>query len=310
MFEVNSQNVERENFDTQNIFDPSQILLPPMSKWLERTIVLDLDNTLVNATLSRPSKYDFTISVEHSDEKTLTYYVQRRFGINLLFFYLKIYKYEIIIFTSASKEYTDAILKGFNMDGGVDHCLYRDSCSSVLGRWVKDLRKLGRDMKKVFLADDCPDSYQLHPENGFLVKPFLGSSHDRELMRVVDVARRAAQCEDVREALIHCSEIERVTAGKQERENVTPREQESEGSKKGVDMAQPTDRERESPEVGVCRNQSKGKVKQYSKLGVGRFQPKELASKNSKDSKNMAKFKEKKGVILKAAGKRVQRREQ
>ncbi|GLJ15180.1 hypothetical protein SUGI_0248180 [Cryptomeria japonica] len=74
-------------------------------------------------------------------------------------------------------------------------------------------------------------------------------------------------------------------------------------------MAHPRDRERETPEVSVCRNQPKAKVKKYSILGGGRFYPKELASKNSKDSNNMAKCKEKKGVILKAAGQRVQRRE-
>ncbi|GLJ15181.1 hypothetical protein SUGI_0248190 [Cryptomeria japonica] len=153
-----------------------------MSKWHERTTVLDLDNTLINAMLSRPPKYDFTISVQHNDEKTLTYYVKRRFGMNLLFFYLKIYIYEMIIFTSARKKYTD---------GGADHCLYSDSCSLVLGRCVKDLRKLGRDMKKVFMTDDCPHCYQLQQENGVLLKPFLVSPHDRELMRVVDVARKA-----------------------------------------------------------------------------------------------------------------------
>jgi TFIIF-interacting CTD phosphatase-like protein len=43
--------------------------------------------------------------------------------------------------------------------------LFRESCVYHGGNYVKDLNKLGRDLKKIVIVDNSPASYIFHPEN-------------------------------------------------------------------------------------------------------------------------------------------------
>ena len=69
-------------------------------KW--KTMVLDLENTLVYSSSAVIPQYDYTISVrghqEHSAPSTITYYVQKRPAIDLLMAELVRNNYGMIIF--------------------------------------------------------------------------------------------------------------------------------------------------------------------------------------------------------------------
>lgn len=43
--------------------------------------------------------------------------------------------------------------------------LFRESCVFHQGCYVKDLSRLGRDLRKTLILDNSPASYIFHPEN-------------------------------------------------------------------------------------------------------------------------------------------------
>jgi import inner membrane translocase subunit TIM50 len=46
---------------------------------------------------------------------------------------------------------------------------------------LKDLNKLGRDIKKVCIIDNDKNNFKLHEDNGIEIKEFLGEQDDKEL---------------------------------------------------------------------------------------------------------------------------------
>ena len=69
--------------------------------------------------------------------------------------------YEIVLWTAARKDYTDWILGGVDMNKNISYRLYRQHC--FIGRipgnknnfkTTKDLRLIGRDIKKTIIIDN------------------------------------------------------------------------------------------------------------------------------------------------------------
>ena len=56
--------------------------------------------------------------------------------------------------------------------------LYRQHTTKIGNTFIKDLAKLGRDLKKVIIIDNCSDNYSLQPKNGINVIDFLGNEDD------------------------------------------------------------------------------------------------------------------------------------
>ena len=52
--------------------------------------------------------------------------------------------------------------------------------------YVKDLKRLGRDLKKIVLVDNSPVCYSLQPENGIPIKSWYGDKTDTELYKLTD----------------------------------------------------------------------------------------------------------------------------
>jgi carboxy-terminal domain RNA polymerase II polypeptide A small phosphatase len=159
-----------------------QDCLLPRKNDRKPTLVLDLDQTLVYSTFEVPRSYDFTVKVSGSPNSTI-YVKTRPFAVE---FIKKISsKFEIVIFTAAKKEYAQAVVKEIDKSGCISHILYRESCTLYNGKYIKDLSKLGRSLNNVLLVDDIPYSYQLQPQNGIHIPPYVGEADDAlfELMR-------------------------------------------------------------------------------------------------------------------------------
>ena len=92
--------------------------------------------------------------------------------------------YEIISFTKLSKEYSDIIIKEIEGDKKLfDYNLYREHCSLIGRNFIKDISRIGRDMKKVIMVDDSQENLNIHINNGILICPY--NEEDDEEDRVL-----------------------------------------------------------------------------------------------------------------------------
>ncbi|XP_010441680.1 PREDICTED: CTD nuclear envelope phosphatase 1-like [Camelina sativa] len=168
----------------------------------KKTIVLDLDETLVHSSMEKPDvPYDFVINPK-IDGQMLTFYVIKRPGVDE--FLKKIgEQYQIVVFTAGLREYASLVLDKLDPDRGViSRSFYRDACSEIDGRLVKDLGFVLRDMRRVVIVDDNPNSYALQPENAFPIKPFSDDLGDAELEKLGEFLNGdCVKVEDMRVAL-------------------------------------------------------------------------------------------------------------
>ena len=75
-----------------------------------------------------------------------------------------------MIFTAAVKDYADWIIDRLDEKKVISYRLYRCSTTKQNGVFLKDLKKLGRDLKKTIIVDNNPENFLLQPENGIYIK--------------------------------------------------------------------------------------------------------------------------------------------
>ncbi|MBA0626912.1 hypothetical protein Godav_004492 [Gossypium davidsonii] len=177
-------------------------LLPPLASYKTRTIVLDLDETLVHSCPDPPPKtYDFMIKPSIYGLR-MNFYVLKRPGVDEFLEAIS-KKYEVVVFTAGLEPYASLLLDILDPKGLISHRLYRDSCKQLgQGRFIKDLSKIGRDLKQVVIVDDNPKSYTLQPANAIPIKRFEDDIKDRELEKLmVFFERNLDGFKDMRDAV-------------------------------------------------------------------------------------------------------------
>ena len=174
-----------------------QILLPPQTS-NKKTLVLDLDETLVHSqfmTFSEPSDVVIKIEIENEIHDI---HVMVRPGVKE--FLEKMEKlYEIVIFTASVSKYADPLLDIIDKKGYCPFRLFREHCSLINATFVKDLQRLGRDLKNIIIVDNSPLSYSLHPENGLPILTWFEDKTDRELYTIIPVLVFLSTVPDVRD---------------------------------------------------------------------------------------------------------------
>ena len=173
-------------------------LVPPLSHPQKKTLVLDLDETLVHSQFqpfSVPS--DVTLEIELEGE-THEIHVLIRPGVQE--FLENMSKlYEIIIFTASVSKYAAPLLDILDPKKFCNFRLYREHCTSINSCFVKELRRLGRDLKNIIIVDNSPMSYALNPENGLPIPTWFDDKSDRELYNLSSVLEFLSFVPDVRE---------------------------------------------------------------------------------------------------------------
>ncbi|XP_020232353.1 probable C-terminal domain small phosphatase [Cajanus cajan] len=184
------------------VFDGGDAPLLPPSLSLRRTVFLDLDETLVHSQLSpAPERFDFIVRPV-IDGVPMDFYVLKRPGVDEFLESLAA-KYEVVVFTAALKEYASMVLDRLDWKRFISHRLYRDSCRNVDGKLVKDLSEMGRDLTRVVIVDDNPNSFSRQPENAILIRPFVDDVFDRELWKLRNFFDGSDCCHDMRDAVKH-----------------------------------------------------------------------------------------------------------
>lgn len=85
-------------------------------------------------------------------------------------------KYELILYTSAKKNYADLAIEML-IDPEMKyfkHILYRDSCLKLDGKYLKDIARLSQDRKidSIFLIEADFEQAKMYPKNTIYV-PFI-----------------------------------------------------------------------------------------------------------------------------------------
>lgn len=160
--------------------------LPPLKFRSQKTVFLDLDETLIHTVSATPrSNYDFIVERLVKGERRVYYVLKRPFVDEFLQF-LSEKNFQIVIFTAGYEKHVSPVLDKLDPKGLIAHRLYQDSCKILNGKLVKDISCFGRDLNRVVIIDDKPRFCRLQPENAILIKPFIDDLEDDELNKLMN----------------------------------------------------------------------------------------------------------------------------
>ena len=188
IFYNNILNTDVELYEyKKNRIHPPYITTPSEKKY---TLVLDLNNTLIN--------YNKNISSNDN------IFILRPGLLSFLNTLKPIY--ELISFTNESKEMSDKYLKEIETNKKYfDFNLYKEHNILIGRNLVKDISKIGRDMKKIIIVDKLYENIKATPHNGILIKPYFGEKDQSdtvlfELKKLLILVHKMGY-EDIRTAI-------------------------------------------------------------------------------------------------------------
>lgn len=173
----------------------SQVISPSAYSKLhpKKTLVLDLDETLVHASKISVAKPDFVVKL--SD--TSRYYVLKRPGLDD--FLERMSKlYDLVIYTSSEKEYATRIIDKIDPQHLIRTVLHRDHCTLTSYGLDKDLLLLGKDLAGVIFIDNLEENFRLQKDNGLKILDFYSSRKDDELKKLIPFLEYMVDIPDVR----------------------------------------------------------------------------------------------------------------
>ena len=121
------------------------------------TLVLDMDETLV-----------------HFDPRRRNF-ITRPHVLNFLKEISQ--QWEVVVFTAGLKDYADWILNDLDPNRYISRRLYRDSCTFRRGSYLKDLKKVGRNLSRCVIVDNLPENFSLQRDNGIGIKSWFADNN-------------------------------------------------------------------------------------------------------------------------------------
>ena len=131
----------------------------PKNKIGKKTLVLDLDETLVRSQFTAPPKYDLKLPV-CMENRIYEVFVAVRPGTED--FLIEMAKhYELVIFTASLSKYANPLMDILDPEGLCTGRLFREHCEFRDKVFMKNMATLGRRIEDVILIDNSPNSYKL-----------------------------------------------------------------------------------------------------------------------------------------------------
>ena len=162
----------------------------------KKTLVLDLDETLVHSSFIPFEKNDLILNVNF-DGVFYNIYVLVRPGAEQFIKEMGKY-YEIVTFTASIESYASPLLDLLDKENNVQYRLYRDHCNFVNGVFIKDLKRLNRSLKDIIILDNSPMAYAFDVDNGLPILSWFDNRDDKELIRVQQILKFLSYVDDVR----------------------------------------------------------------------------------------------------------------
>ncbi|KAJ3155331.1 Nuclear envelope morphology protein 1 [Geranomyces michiganensis] len=173
---------------------------PTAHRLPRKTLVLDLDETLIHSTSRGARNYHHMVEVL-VERHVFLYYVYKRPYCDL--FLKKVCEwYKVVIFTASMPEYADPVIDW--LDPGRNlfaERYFRQSCMYRNGLYVKDLSIIEPDLARVCLVDNSPISYQWNEDNGIPIETWQTDTSDEALLDMLPFLDALRYVEDVRHIL-------------------------------------------------------------------------------------------------------------
>jgi len=74
----------------------------------------------------------------------------------------------------------------------VQHRLYRQHADQTGPVFVKDLSRLGRDLKRTIIVDNVAQNFQRQPENGIHIRSWFDDQEDQALYELGPILQQIA----------------------------------------------------------------------------------------------------------------------
>jgi Dullard-like phosphatase family protein len=155
----------------------------------QKTLVIDLDETLVHSYFEKEPPYNPDISYD-IEIAGITIHISTLIRPGTYQFLEKLSNiYEIVIFTASLSQYAIPLLNKIDKNNYCKYKLFREHCYTFDNKgnpgYVKDLSKLNRDLNNIIIIDNNPDCYFLNKENGIPIKTWLNDKNDKELLKLL-----------------------------------------------------------------------------------------------------------------------------
>ena len=198
---IQPMNPHKSSFTPTNhssIYQEDTFLLPQKSPEFtdKKTLILDLDETLVHSSFTPFEKNDIVLNVDFDGIMYNIYVLVRPGAKN---FIKNISKYfEVVTFTASLSNYASPLLDLLDSEHNIKYRLYREHCTFLNGIYIKDLKRLNRNLKDLIIVDNSPLAYAFHSENGLPIKTWYDDPNDVELIKISKLLEFLSKAKDVR----------------------------------------------------------------------------------------------------------------
>ncbi|CAD8059513.1 unnamed protein product [Paramecium sonneborni] len=166
----------------------------------DKTLVLDLDETLIHSCAPRENPQVYVTAVGDYGEEA-------KIGVNIrpyttLFLQQLSQYYTIYIYTASSQAYASAIINYLDPTKQyISGIMTRNNCMETKnGFFIKDLRLIGnKELKDILIVDNLAHSFGFQIENGIPILEWHQDQNDQELKYLLDYLIEAVKYHDLRE---------------------------------------------------------------------------------------------------------------
>ncbi|KIH88065.1 NIF domain protein [Sporothrix brasiliensis 5110] len=194
---------------------PSFLNIEPQDKSHQKTLILDLDETLIHS-MSKGGRMSTGHMVEvrlnttfvgiggqpsAGPQHPILYYVHKRPYCDE--FLRRVCKwYNLVVFTASVQEYADPVIDWLESERKFFSArYYRQHCTFRHGAFIKDLSAVEPDLSKVMILDNSPLSYMFHQDNAIPIQGWISDHTDNDLLHLVPLLEGLQYVSDVRALL-------------------------------------------------------------------------------------------------------------
>lgn len=164
-----------------------------------KSLVLDLDETLVHSQFRLTEHCDLRLVVR-VDQFPTVFYVSKRPYLDV-FLRTVAQWYDIVIFTASLQKYGDPLITVLDTDNVVKRRIFRQDCIKRNGNFVKDLTIVNPNLADVLIVDNSPAAYSIQPSNAVPIETWYHDQNDEELLNLLPLLHAIAFLTDVRSLL-------------------------------------------------------------------------------------------------------------